>query len=123
MKTNANMIVVDVNIGREIDLENNNIHKYWTVQGIVRDSVLVVEEVFDQDYDAFAVCIKPTPRGDTEWVMFYRETLKEWGVWKQIDGVCNDKIFISIALKHADARTKQIRTDIRRTKGLTKTVL
>lgn len=97
--------------GQEIDLNSDNIHKYWEPQGVFLEygkkdpstgSVFIVQEEVDRPFDGYAVNVDTKKGTGPVWVMFWKETVLKFGKRKQIPGKFNDKPFFSISLTHKD---------------------
>lgn len=98
------LILKENNTGKEIELDEDYIHKYWSQQRPWNGTVFIMQEYFDNDYyDAFAVLVKVKKEEEPKWIMFWRDTVEQHGQKELIPGLFNSKPFIRIAIATKDA--------------------
>jgi len=97
-------ILKENSTGREIQLEEDYIHKYWSQQKPWHGTAFIMQEYFDNDYyEAFAVLVQQEKGAPPTWIMFWRDTVKQQGEPKLIPGLFNSKAFIRIPISAKDA--------------------
>ena len=88
--------------GEMIDTAGEGIHKYYVPQRLYKNSIFIMQDAFDREYDGYAIL---TTRGT--WVFFWRETVAKYGEKDFKQGHFDNKPFIRVSIDYADGEALQ----------------
>lgn len=90
-----------LNTNEVINIDSVDFHKYHKTQGVYQNTVFVMAEEFEKEYDGYAVRHKTLEGGEAV-SYFTHETVQKYGVRSTIPGKFDGKEFIKISLAHRD---------------------